>query len=149
MKGWTDKAFYPWHDKEAAQFHAYICETYSDVNEIKEIVPQIGISLHSIDFDQQPCHIWHDVLNLLANTGQVQKLVDYAERPASKVAKEVKAMRRFEYTSLCEKHITLMQKLEGLGREGWEAFSIIEHGHNAGVDLPYYTAHLKRMIGDK
>ena len=149
MKGWIDKAIFPWHDKEAAQFHAYIAETYPDVNDIKNIVAQLGLKLHGIDFKQKSSHIWHDILNRLANIGHVQSLVDFAERPASKVAKEVKAMRRFEYTSLHEQHIALMQKLEGLSREGWDAFSIIQQAHRDGVDLPYYVAHLKRELGDK
>lgn len=146
---WVDKTPFPWHNKEAAQFHAYVAETYPEVKEIKQIVPHLGLKLYNINFGQKPWHIWHDILNSLANTGEVQKLVDYVERPASKDAKEVRAMSRFEYTSLHEQHVALMQKLEKLGCEGWEAFSIIQQTHRDGVDLPYYVAHLKRELGGK
>lgn len=54
-------------------------------------------------------------------------------------------MKKFEYETLHEQRVGLIQKLEKLGLDGWEAFSIIEHKYGE-PELPYYSAFLKREV---
>ena len=138
---WIDSHPFPWTNKDAVAFSEKVCERFAKVEQIEQVMGELGLPLYNFNIAQAPRYVWHDILNSLAGRGEVQKLVDIMNKPPSK---PVTIVRKIEYKSVQEKHVGLMQKLEALGLEGWEAFSILKHDYTGSTELPYYTAYLKR-----
>jgi len=70
-----DQLPYPWVDPVAQQLHLTLTRLYPTPQRATSVAERAGVDVSFLDAQQAPVFVWHDILDLAAQSGLTRKLV--------------------------------------------------------------------------